>query len=138
MEIFKTTLKTWSSETSSISPLKNHENKSKQRVSVGVAMTTNVVPLHAVMITPRHRAGVSTLFFSFFSCNTKFPLTEPLSEQVTTCLFVVSFRTDRHKPQNNFTPESKKRKIKLDWRGFFGRIFWNAQLQNGRDKISTC
>ena len=45
-------------------------------------MTTNVVPMHAVMITPRHRAGVSTLFFSLFSCNTEFPLTETLSEQV--------------------------------------------------------
>ena len=115
MGIFKTTLKTWSSETSSISPPKNHENKSKQRVSMGVAMTTNVVPLHAVMITPRHRAGVSTLFFSFFSCNTEFPLTEPLSEQVTSYFSFFHFaQTDI---SLRITLLRKVKREKLSWTG---------------------
>lgn len=91
------------------------KTKSKQRVSMGVAMTTNVVPLHAVMITPRHRAGVSTLVFSFFSFYTEFPLTEPLSEQVTSYFSFFHFlQTDI---SLRITLLRKVKREKLSWTG---------------------
>lgn len=66
MRIFKTTLKQWSSEISSISPPKHDENKSKQHVSLVVAKTTIVVPMHAVMVT--HGTGLvcPPYFLAFF------------------------------------------------------------------------